>query len=479
MFWRGVLGYLPVNILQGVVGLLTIVLFTRVLDPAQFGVYALAFSVGTLTQTAVLAWTEASMARFLAARTEDGRVADHFATLYMLWIFAALAVPVVALVVAIMPLNPHLKSAVFAALGSILAGSLVKLAQERRRAAGEVSGFALMTMAHIIGGFALGIGLAFAGLGGAAPSLGTGLISVLVLVVVLPRELKHMTGGKFDKTLAATYASYGMPVAMSLILALVLSSTDRLLLGAFLDEAAVGVYHAGYSVGSRTLDVVFYWLGMAGAPALIAALERGGQPALNEAAREQAGFMVLRTLPAAVGLALVARPLADLMIGEALREGAGHVTPWIAASAWLSGVTTYYLLQAFTLARRTTLLIVSMIAPALANVVLNLLLIPMLGLDGALWATTISYALGAVAAWALGRRALAMPIPWEILAKAGGASVVMALCVHALPATGGVLELGLKAGVGALVYGVLVLGLDVGGLRGKLSLILRRRASAL
>jgi hypothetical protein len=28
------------------------------------------------------------MARFLAARTEDGRVADHFATLYMLWIFA-------------------------------------------------------------------------------------------------------------------------------------------------------------------------------------------------------------------------------------------------------------------------------------------------------------------------------------------------------------------------------------------------------
>jgi O-antigen/teichoic acid export membrane protein len=45
MFWRGVLGYLPVNIAQGVVGLLTIVLFTRVLTPEQYGVYALAFSV--------------------------------------------------------------------------------------------------------------------------------------------------------------------------------------------------------------------------------------------------------------------------------------------------------------------------------------------------------------------------------------------------------------------------------------------------
>ena len=33
MFWRGVLGYLPVNIVQGVVGLLTIVVFTRLLTP--------------------------------------------------------------------------------------------------------------------------------------------------------------------------------------------------------------------------------------------------------------------------------------------------------------------------------------------------------------------------------------------------------------------------------------------------------------
>jgi len=479
MFWRGVLGYLPVNIVQGVVGLLTIVLFTRVLEPAQYGVYALAFSVGSLTQTCLLTWTEAAMARFLATRTEDGRMADHFATLYRLWIGAALAVPVACAVVALLPLNPPLKVAVIAALASTLVNSLMKLAQERRRAAGEVSGAALLSMVQTAGGFTVGLALAFAGLGGAAPVLGVGVISALCVMLVLPRELKSMTGGRFDGVLAKAYAAYGLPVSMSLILALVLASTDRLLLGAFLDEATVGVYHAGYSLGSRTLDVVFIWLGMAGAPALISALERGGQSALTEAAREQAGFMTLLTLPAAVGLALVARPLADLMVGEGLRAGASHVTPWIAASGWLSGVTTYYLLQAFTLARRTPLLIASMSAPALANVILNLILIPRLGLDGALWATTISYGLGAVAAWALGRHACRLPIPWDVLAKAGGASLVMAACVSVLPSPGGVLELALKAGVGAAVYGGLILGLDVGGLRGKLSLILRRRAHAL
>lgn len=479
MFWRGVLGYLPVNVVQGVVGLLTIILFTRVLDPAQYGVYALAFSVGSLIQTVLLTWTEAAMARFLAARGEDGRLADHFATLYRLWIGAAVLVPLACVAVAMSPLHGPLKIAVIAALASTLVNSLTKLALERRRAAGEVSGAALLTIIQNAGGFVLGLALAFAGLGGAAPILGVGAISALCVVLVLPAEMKRLAGGKFDRALARAYAAYGLPVSLSLILALVLASTDRLLLGAFLDEATVGVYHAGYSLGSRTLDVVFIWLGMAGAPALISALERGGQSALTEAAHEQASFMTLLTLPAAVGLALVARPLADLMIGEDLRVGASHVTPWIAASGWLSGVTTYYLLQAFTLARRTPLLIVSMSAAAIVNVILNLVLIPRLGLDGALWATTVSYGVGAVAAWVLGRRACPMPIPWEVLAKAGAACVAMALVVRLLPSPGGLLELALKAGVGATVYGAIVLSLDVGGLRGKLSGLLRRRAPAL
>lgn len=45
MFWRGVWGYLPANIIQGIVGFLTIVLFTRLLTPDDFGRYALAYSV--------------------------------------------------------------------------------------------------------------------------------------------------------------------------------------------------------------------------------------------------------------------------------------------------------------------------------------------------------------------------------------------------------------------------------------------------
>lgn len=75
MFWRGVVGYLPVNIVQGLVGLLTIVTFTRLLTPAQFGDYALGFSVASLVHTALFTWNEAAYARHWAAESPATRAA--------------------------------------------------------------------------------------------------------------------------------------------------------------------------------------------------------------------------------------------------------------------------------------------------------------------------------------------------------------------------------------------------------------------
>ena len=67
MFWRGVIGYLPVNVVQGVTGLLGLVVFTRLLPPAEYGVYALSFSVMSLVYTLSFTWLEAAMAIFRSA----------------------------------------------------------------------------------------------------------------------------------------------------------------------------------------------------------------------------------------------------------------------------------------------------------------------------------------------------------------------------------------------------------------------------
>jgi O-antigen/teichoic acid export membrane protein len=270
---------------------------------------------------------------------------------------------------------------------------------------------------------------------------------------------------RFDRARLATYLAYGMPLSLSLLMSLALSTTDRFVLAGFMNEASVGAYHAGYSLANRTLDVMFVWLGMAGGPACILAFERGGERALMSAAREQASFMLLIALPASAGLALTARPLADLMIGSALRTAAAQVTPWIALSALFAGFTTYYLNTAFVLAKRTRLLLWTLGIPAVANLGLTLALIPRFGLNGAVWATTAAYALGMILSYGLSRRILALPIPWDGLARSGAATLIMALVVSRLPAWGGVAELLVKACVGAMTYGTAALAFNAGNAR--------------
>ena len=291
MFWRGVLGYLPMNIVQGLVGLFSIVVFTRLLTPAEFGVYAVAFSAMTLGHTLVFTWMEAAMARFHAAEDQAGRLADHLVTLYRCWLGVAVvyaAVGVAAL--ALWPGDSPLQTAIGVGMAATLARSLLKLNQERRRAAGDVRGAALMDMAQTLAGFGLGAGLIYAGLAGAAPLAGLGAAAAIVVVLLLPSELKRGAGGAFEAARARTYFSYGLPVALSLIFALALATTDRfLLLAAYrIGNAAVGVYQAGYSLASRTLDVMFIWLGAAGGPALISsagARRRGGADSRPRASR--------------------------------------------------------------------------------------------------------------------------------------------------------------------------------------------------
>jgi len=277
MFWRGVIGYLPVNVVQGIVGLLAIITFTRLLTPAQYGAYALGFSAMSLCHTLFFAWMEAAMARFYAREAESGHLADHFRTLYRSWLMTAGLFAVVATAgLAMWHTQGAVKEAVGAGLAAILVRSLAKLAQERRRASGDVRGAAILDMAQSAGGFVIGLALIRMGYHAAAPLAGLGIIAAVCAAWVLPTELTFGQGGRFDATRARNYAAFGLPVALSLILALALATTDRFLLAAYLNETAVGVYHAGYSLANRTLDVLFIWLGTAGAPALVAALERGG-----------------------------------------------------------------------------------------------------------------------------------------------------------------------------------------------------------
>ncbi len=466
MFVRGLLGNFPASILQAIVSVLTILVFTRLLSSTEFGIYALAFSVSALAHVLVFSWLEAAMARYWASEATPEGLADLYSTLYRVGlVLSIIFIPAAVAVCLLAPLGLEIRLAIAIGLLGVPIRCLLNMIKLALRARGAVRQAAGLDMFFTLAVFILGIAAAWLGMGGASPMVGLLIAPLLALPVALPLEWGKQRHGHYNIERLKGYIAYGYPISMSLSMALILASTDRFMLAWLMNEAAVGAYHASYSIANRTLDIIFLWFGTAAAPALVMALEKGGARALKLAAEDQARILMLVTLPAAIGVALVSRPLAEVLIGPELRSASAMVTPWIAASAFLSGWLYYYFNQAFTLSKRTLLLLLTMIFPAVANIALNFVLIPKIGLMGAAISTVLGYFIGVLASIIMARNIMPMPLPWKDLALCSLCALAMALVVTRLPQIGGFAELMLDAGVGALVYGILAYGTNAGGVR--------------
>ena len=91
-----------------------------------------------------------------------------------------------------------------------------------------------------------------------------------------------------------------------------------------------------------------------------------------------------------------------------------------------------------------------------------------MGLKGAIWATLAAYALGLVASIIVARRYFPLPLPWKALVKTSFACLVMAGVVFAVKTPDtmpDVIELFLRAGIGATVYAIVALATNAANCR--------------
>lgn len=479
---RHLSGYGAVKLSAALASFGAVYAFTRLLGPEEYGRYALVLSGLALIHTLTVTWAEAANYRFAARAREAGTEAAHFAlavklmgrSILLAWALMALLVlttrhiegygPALLWVAALIPIN-----------------TVIQLALEAHRAGHRVGRYVSTAILQVLGGFLAGALIAWqTGLGAAAPFAGMTAAGVIAALREGAWLLRSARGGMAEPGAARAWLAYGVPIAAALVLDIILSASDRFLIALFLGEAAVGAYAAGYGVADKTVLMLCAWPALAASPLIMARYEAEGPDAARQEARSLASLLLLIAVPAAAGLALVAAPLSEAMIGEALRDQARQIIPWIALAGLLNGLMLHYASEAFQLAHRTGLRALLMLVPAGLNIMLNLLLLPTLGLMGAVYATVISYGVGLVLLGTVGYRLVAFPWPLGTALKVGLAALAMWPAVWLVPDFGSWLQLILEAAVGGFTYLLAALALDAGGVRGFLRarLASRRAASA-
>jgi len=464
--------YLIAHGSSALLGLLSVVLFTRLLSPAEYGIYIVGMGVAGIVAALLFTWVRLSILRF----ESEGGAADVRLTAMFAYRVSLLAAPV-AVLLAVYAAGESFAHALFATLLAAALG-IFEFSQEILRARQNSRAYLKAAVTRAALALSLSLALVSAGLGGIGMVIGLAAGYALTALLFAPRVWERPVR-RFDGDTFRQMLRFGVPMALSGGVFALSAALDRLLVSGFLGEAAAGVYGASADLVRQI--IVFPAVAVASAvfPIAIRSLAKGGRAAVDAHLIKSAELLLAVVTPAAVGLALVSGNVAALILGPEFQRSAALLIP-VLVFAWLfQTISAQFVQVSFHLAKNPQMMVFQGIGSLVVNVAAMVILVPRFQLIGAAWALVLAEAADVVIGYLLALRAYPLRIPYRAVIKVTAAVVVMAVPTafverHSPGKPVWVLLLTVITGV--TVYAMAGFALDLAGVR--TALIRRLRPSA-
>lgn len=443
--------YLLARGAQGGLNFIAVIVYTRLLPPEEYGRYALVLAGASFVSMTVFQWLALVLLRFYPTyQHKDWLLLRTIAaSLTVLGIgIGAVAVFVGEITRAPSPWKGLLYAGVALTVG--MAWFEITLSLERARL--HAGRYAAMSVLRTLLGLVVGGLIAWQ----VSATVWAPLLGWLTGVAVVGglfggyRWLRWM--GRPDRVLWGELLRYGLPFSATFALGFVIASSDRFFLAYFWGEDAAGIYAAAYDLATQSVGMLMMSVNLAAYPLIVRAYETEGANAAQMQLQQSGATLIAITLPAVVGITILAPNIAQVALGQAFQHQAATILSWSALTALLNGMRAYHFDLAFQLGRQTYKQIWVLGAAALINLVLNWLWIPRLAVLGALYATAVAYIAALVLSVWLGRTVLRVPVPVKASSIAATAAAGMGITLHLLAFDSGVLWLLGQATVGGLMY---------------------------
>lgn len=423
-------GYAPAIMVPRAVSLLVVIVFTRLLDPSQFGMYSLIIIYGGLLDALLLSWSRMGVLRFYH-RKRGGALGELMP--------GALLVLMGGLVIggffgAFLSMTTISTSTIefymllmlyFVGNGLLSFGLNILRTREQRslyvilEVVRPILGFiAAGILVRIHGSDYIQLGEGFFGV--------TGVFGILLMAGIIRGVNWRAADWKSFKEMM----QYAAPLLLVFFWVNFITASDRFFLNYLSGPAAVGMFAASYSISRPIIEILFNVINLGEFPKLIIAFEQYGSVGAQRALKQTLGYLIFLCIPSLTGLFLLAEPLSFFLVGEEFREGAPMVIRLAAFGAFFAGLKSFVFDQIFHLHRKTLVQSLTLIPAALLSIVLNLLLIPFYGAVGAAWAGVSGYMLAAVLSFIYSRRYLKILWPVRELVWVGFASVLMGITIQ-------------------------------------------------
>ena len=454
---------LSANILSALLGLLSVIVFTRLFSPHDYGVYLLGIGFAAVVSTFLAGWFR-NLILSGHARNDGTDVRGLVMSGYSICCLAAPAAYGLGRLVGLDA------TAAMAAVVLAVAIGLFELTQDLIRARLQAVTVMKATLVRAIAALGLGTAVALFSPTGFLLLLSSAL-AYLLAVFVQSRTAWRGTVVKFDRAALSAVAKQGLPLTLSLTLLAISSVTDRFMIANLVGAADAGRYVAGLDLVRQTLMIPAMSAAAAFFPLAVQIYANRGAAAVRSHLGECVELLLSITLPACLGFAVISSHVANVVLGVDFRATAAETMPILAVAVIFQILTQQYLHASFLLSGRNSFYLINTASIIVANVILSYVLVSKYGTAGAAWARLGADVFGFVCALILSRRAFPIPIPLGRLALTMIAALIMALTVGTLERSLHVSDLTaciVLVFVGSASYLVLCWLFDISRARGRL-----------
>jgi O-antigen/teichoic acid export membrane protein len=460
MLARSTLFYFLANAFSAVFGLVNVVVFTRLFAAEAYGDYLLGFAFATFFAT----FLSSAIKLMILREQARGDGTDVRPSALAALILCALALPPGYFAARLANLTPEVAIAAIALTVAVVA---YDTSQELLRAEHKAASYMRGTAIRAVLVSAVGIAITLFGRTGAL------LLSAMAIAYALAtlsfwRVAWDGARPRFEAARLAAMLRTGFPLTISLSLLALSGMTDRFLLANLASVGAAGQFGASLDIVRQSLIIPAISIATAFVPVAVKALATQGPSGARAHLAKYLEILLAATLPACVGLAIVAPQVADLVLGPNFRAVSHAAMPVFAAALLFQILTLQYFHTSFLLSNRTVFYLANTSATILWNLVASYLLISRFGLMGAVWGRLATEVFGFLNAALLSRWAFAMPFPPRRIARILVAAAIMGAIVAVLERLiggYGPAALLVLTPAGVIIYAVAAWVLDIGELR--------------
>ncbi|HEY6430581.1 MAG TPA: lipopolysaccharide biosynthesis protein [Acetobacteraceae bacterium] len=455
-------------------GVATTAILTRLLAPAEYGLYALGLSIVFFVTIGVFEWIGLSLLRLAPTARDPERFFGTLVTCFLA--LCGVTVLGAAVILVLGGLGQYL-ALTAACLPTAFAAAWFELNQRLQLADLREKEFFRASLSR---GLLTCITVPLVAYLTRSASLTVLVLGLSFLVAVLPvREPRlKLYRCRFDAELCRSLLRFGVPLSVSVSLATMLMSIDKWMLQGLSGVQAVGFFSAATFVAQVPITTLAGGIGSSAYSMAVRAVEFSSRAA---AARKLAqNFVVLFGIivPAGVGVISVSENLAHVMVGPSYWRSVVVLTPLLSGVAMLSGIRGFYVDTAFQLAHKTAPLIATTAFGLILNIALDFWLIPQMAELGAAIASFVASFACLVLATVLSRRFFRLPIPYLDAVKIMSSAAIMYWFLRELDHGSGALALVAQILAGSVVYFGGLITLKVSGVREALAEVLAGAGSA-